>query len=108
MEVEAAELKRAIESMHDCKARLAQSVPVREGHGDVTVWDGGRRRGGLRILLGKGGQGNGPGTARRSLFQVEDRKRALEERGNLAQLGNRRCAPSSAGSSQAAIGPRQS
>ncbi len=34
------DLKRAVESMHHCKATLAQSVPVRERHGDVTVWEG--------------------------------------------------------------------
>ena len=34
------ELRRAVESMHDCKACLAQSVPVRERHGDATVWEG--------------------------------------------------------------------
>jgi hypothetical protein len=26
--------------MHHCQARLAQSVPVRERDGDVTVWQG--------------------------------------------------------------------
>lgn len=26
--------------MHRCKARRAQSVPVRERHGDATVWEG--------------------------------------------------------------------
>jgi hypothetical protein len=40
MEVESRELHKAVESMHDCKARLAQSVPVRERHGDATVWEG--------------------------------------------------------------------
>jgi hypothetical protein len=39
-EIDTAELKRAVESMHDCKATLAQSVPVRERHGDATVWEG--------------------------------------------------------------------
>lgn len=34
------ELQRAVERMHTCKATLAQSVPVRERHGDVTVWEG--------------------------------------------------------------------
>jgi hypothetical protein len=34
------QLQGAVESMHDCKARLAQSVPVRERHGDATVWEG--------------------------------------------------------------------
>jgi hypothetical protein len=40
MEVEATSLQHAVEAMHDCKARLAQSVPVRERHGDATVWEG--------------------------------------------------------------------
>ncbi len=39
-EVEAIELRKAVERMHTCKAKLAQSVPVRERHGDVTVWEG--------------------------------------------------------------------
>ena len=26
--------------MHHCKARLAQSVPVRERHGAATLWEG--------------------------------------------------------------------
>ena len=40
MEVEATELRQAVESMHDCKARLVRSVPVRERHGDVTALGG--------------------------------------------------------------------
>jgi hypothetical protein len=40
MDVESTELHKAVESMHDCKAHLAQSVPVRERHGDATVWEG--------------------------------------------------------------------
>ena len=40
MEVEAIELRQAVESMHDCNARLAQSVPVRERHSEATVWEG--------------------------------------------------------------------
>jgi hypothetical protein len=40
MAVEASELKVAVERMHHCKAGLAQSVPVRERHGDATVWEG--------------------------------------------------------------------
>lgn len=39
-DVAASELAQAVESMHACKARLAQSVPVRERHGDATVWEG--------------------------------------------------------------------
>ncbi len=34
------DLRRAIERMHTCKAILAQSVPVRERHGNMTVWEG--------------------------------------------------------------------
>jgi hypothetical protein len=34
------QLQEAVESMHNCKARLAQSVPVRERHGEATVWEG--------------------------------------------------------------------
>lgn len=34
------ELSLAVENMHGCKASLAQSVPVRERHGDATVWEG--------------------------------------------------------------------
>jgi hypothetical protein len=33
-------LKQAIESMHHCTARLAQSVPVTETHDGAIVWDG--------------------------------------------------------------------
>jgi hypothetical protein len=40
MELEATELQRAVESLHACKATLAQSVPVREHHGEATVWEG--------------------------------------------------------------------
>ena len=39
-EVETQELQRALERMHTCSATLTQSVPVRERHGDVTVWEG--------------------------------------------------------------------
>jgi len=39
-EVDSKELVQAIEGMHACKATLAQSVPVRERHGDATVWEG--------------------------------------------------------------------
>ncbi len=39
-EVSESELRRAVEHQHGCKARLAQSVPVRERHGDATVWEG--------------------------------------------------------------------
>jgi hypothetical protein len=36
-EVDAIELKKAIERMRTCKATLAQSVPVRERHGSSCV-----------------------------------------------------------------------
>ena len=39
-DVAASELAQAVERMHPCKATLAQSVPVRERHGDATVWEG--------------------------------------------------------------------
>jgi hypothetical protein len=39
-EVAANELRAAVEHQHHCKACLAQSVPVRERHGDATVWEG--------------------------------------------------------------------
>ncbi len=39
-EVNAAELKRAVESQHGCTATLAQSVPVKETFGGKTVWEG--------------------------------------------------------------------
>jgi len=34
------DLQQAVEAMHHCKALLAQSVPVRERHGNATVWEG--------------------------------------------------------------------
>ena len=40
MDVEASELKRSVESMHACKAALAQSVPVSEAFEGNTVWEG--------------------------------------------------------------------
>lgn len=40
IEVEAGELKRAVESQHGCTATLAQSVPVKETFGGKTVWHG--------------------------------------------------------------------
>jgi hypothetical protein len=39
-EVAADELKTAVERMHGGKARLAQSVRVRETHQGATVWEG--------------------------------------------------------------------
>jgi hypothetical protein len=35
-----AELGRAVERMHTCKATLAQSVPVSESFESKTVWEG--------------------------------------------------------------------
>jgi hypothetical protein len=40
MEVNAAELKRAVESQHGCTAMFVQSVPVKETFDGKTVWDG--------------------------------------------------------------------
>jgi hypothetical protein len=40
LNVDTDELKLAVERMHDCSARLAQSVPVQEWHGSATVWEG--------------------------------------------------------------------
>ena len=40
IEADLSDLQRAVERMHTCKATLAQSVPVRERHGNATVWDG--------------------------------------------------------------------
>lgn len=40
MEVEASQLKSAVESQHGCTATLAQSVPVKETFGGKTVWEG--------------------------------------------------------------------
>src|ERR1700687_5997321 len=34
------DLEQAIEGMHHCKARLAQSLPVRERHGEARGWEG--------------------------------------------------------------------
>jgi hypothetical protein len=40
IEVEVDQLTEAIERMHGGKARLAQSVPVKETHQGATVWEG--------------------------------------------------------------------
>lgn len=40
IEVEANELKRAVESQHGCTATLTQSVPVKETFNGKTVWEG--------------------------------------------------------------------
>lgn len=34
------DLQTAVERQHHCSARLAQSVPIKETHGDATVWEG--------------------------------------------------------------------
>lgn len=39
-EVDAIELKRAVDSQHGCTATLAQSVPVKEMFGGKSVWEG--------------------------------------------------------------------
>src|SRR5258708_31874450 len=39
-EVDATELKSAIESQHGGTAMLAQSVPVKETHAGAVVWEG--------------------------------------------------------------------
>jgi hypothetical protein len=40
IEVDADELKRAVEAQHGCTATLAQSVPVSESFQGKTVWEG--------------------------------------------------------------------
>jgi hypothetical protein len=40
MEVERKALQKAVEHMHNCKARLVQSVPIREWFEHETVWEG--------------------------------------------------------------------
>jgi hypothetical protein len=39
-EVPVRELKQAVESQHDGKATLSQSVPIREIHDEQLVWEG--------------------------------------------------------------------
>jgi hypothetical protein len=39
-EVEASQLKRAVEAQHGCTATLVQSVPVKDTFAGMTVWDG--------------------------------------------------------------------
>ena len=39
-DVSPAELKEAVESQHGGTASFVQSVPVKEMHGDETVWEG--------------------------------------------------------------------
>ena len=40
IEVDATELQKAVETMHDCVATLAQSVPVKEQASGAVVWQG--------------------------------------------------------------------
>lgn len=40
MDVDAKELKKAVESQHGCTATVFQSVPIKETFGGKTVWDG--------------------------------------------------------------------
>ena len=40
MEVNVAELNRAVEAQHGCKATVFQSVPIKETFGRNTVWEG--------------------------------------------------------------------
>jgi hypothetical protein len=40
IDVDAKELKKAVESRHGCTAMLVQSVPVKETLGGKTVWEG--------------------------------------------------------------------
>jgi hypothetical protein len=40
IDVSTDQLKEAVERQHSCVAHLAQSVPVKERHGDATVWEG--------------------------------------------------------------------
>jgi len=39
-EVAPSELKQAIESQHGGRATYVQSVPIKETHGEQTVWEG--------------------------------------------------------------------
>jgi hypothetical protein len=40
MDVDANELKKAVESQHGCTATFVQSAPVKETFEGATVWDG--------------------------------------------------------------------
>jgi len=40
MDVDATQLKQAVEAQHGCTATLIQSVPVKETFEGKTVWDG--------------------------------------------------------------------
>lgn len=39
-EVDATELQKAVETMHNCVATLAQSIPVKEEASSAVVWEG--------------------------------------------------------------------
>jgi hypothetical protein len=40
IEVQATELQKAVETMHNCVATLAQSIPVKEEASSAVVWEG--------------------------------------------------------------------
>jgi hypothetical protein len=40
MDVDPNQLKVAVERMHGCSATLSQSVPIKESHQGVIVWEG--------------------------------------------------------------------
>jgi hypothetical protein len=40
IEVDAAELQKAVETMHNCVATLAQTIPVKEEASGAVVWEG--------------------------------------------------------------------
>ena len=40
MEVNVAELKRAVEAQHGCKATVFQSMPIKKTFSGKTVWEG--------------------------------------------------------------------
>jgi hypothetical protein len=40
IEVDVTELQKAVETMHNCVATLAQSIPVKEDFGSAVVWEG--------------------------------------------------------------------
>lgn len=40
MDVDASELRTAVERQHHCKATLVQSVPLKEEYKGETVWEG--------------------------------------------------------------------
>jgi hypothetical protein len=40
IEVQATELQKAVETMHNCVAMLAQSIPVKEEASSAVVWEG--------------------------------------------------------------------